>query len=68
MELINDFSRASVALELMRHKALCDVHKGYTPSLGIMDINEILTVAGAPLIVPEEVNSKEVKVIKAEEK
>ena len=55
--------RMKAALELARFKALLDIAKGYSPSLDIDDINEILTVAGLPAIVPDEVNKREVEVI-----
>jgi len=58
--------RASVALELVRHKALVNVAEGYNYVLDIEDVNECLVVAGLPLIVPGEINAKEVNIIKTE--
>lgn len=59
--------RASVALELLRHKVLVDIGRGYPGILNVQDINEILIVAGLPVIVPGEVKTKEVTVIATEE-
>lgn len=56
----------SAALKLLRHKALVRVSKGSIFLLEIEDVNEILTVAGLPLITPAEVNAPEVDVIKVE--
>lgn len=56
--------RNQAALELMRHKMLVDMasDKKY-PSLNNDDINEILIVAGMPVIVPNEVNIPELDII-----
>lgn len=57
------------AIKLMRFKMLIEIGKGLSyPSLDIDDVNEILTVAGLPVIVPDEVKAPEVKVIKVEPK
>lgn len=55
------------ALRLMRFKALCEIGKVYKTSewvLRLQDVNEILTVAGLPVIVPEELKTPEIDVIK----
>lgn len=54
------------ALKLLRHKMLAQMASSKYPSLDAEDINEVLVVAGLPVIVPEEINSKEVNVIKVE--
>lgn len=59
--------RASVALELLRHKVMVDLGRGYSGIMNVMDINECLIVAGLPLIVPGELQAKEVTIIKTEE-
>lgn len=53
------------ALNLMRFKAMREIANDKNPNyvLGIDDVNEILLVAGLPVIVPGEVNKKEVEVI-----
>lgn len=51
------------ALKLMRHKMLVMMANDTTPQLYIEDVNEILTVAGLPVIVPEELNKREVEVM-----
>jgi len=57
----------AAALRLMRFKALCEMHKTNNEwVLSIQDVNEVLTVAGLPVIVPDEVQAKEVDVIKVE--
>jgi len=52
------------ALRLLRHKALVKLAQDRTYLLGIEDVNEILCVAGLPVIVPEELKAKEIDVIK----
>ena len=59
----NNNERLKAALELMRFKALMDIAGDTVPPLDIKDINEILIVAGIPVIVPDEVNKKELEVI-----
>ena len=59
----SNFERFKAALELMRFKALVDVAGDTVPLLDIKDINEILIAAGIPVIVPDEVNKKELEVI-----
>ncbi len=54
------------ALKLLRHKMLVKMASNKYPSLDAEDINEVLVVAGLPVIVPEEINFKEVNVIKVE--
>lgn len=56
--------RNQAALELMRHKMLIQLAEGKTyPSLNDDDVNEILIVAGMPVIVPDEVNVPELDII-----
>ena len=58
------------ALKLLRFKMLMELEKdhGYSePSLDIEDVNEVLTVANLPVIVPSEVNAPEVNVIQVKE-
>lgn len=55
------------ALRLMRFKALREIGKVYKTDewvLRLQDVNEILTVAGLPVIVPEELKTPEIDVIK----
>lgn len=55
------------ALNVMRHKMLVQIGKGLSyPSLDIDDVNEILIVAGLPVIVPDEIKAPELDVIKVE--
>ena len=57
----------AAALKLMRHKMLIEVGKDRAfPSLSIDDVNEILVVAGLPVIIPEEIKVPEVDVIKVD--
>lgn len=54
------------ALKLLRFKALCEISKAGSPDEWILktrDVNEILTVAGLPVITPDELNKKEVEVM-----
>ncbi len=58
--------RFSAALDLMRFKTLCEIQKDNCRYvLDIDDVNEILITAGLPVIVPDEINEKEVKIIEA---
>ena len=59
----NNNERLKAALELMRFKALKEIASDTMPLLDIKDINEILIVAGLKVIVPDEVNKKELEVI-----
>lgn len=52
------------ALRLLRHKALVKLAQDRTYLLDIEDVNEILTVANLPVIMPAEINTKEINVIK----
>lgn len=52
------------ALRLLRHKALVKLAQDRTYLLDIEDVNEILTVANLPVIMPEELKAKEIDVIK----
>ena len=57
----------AAALKCMRHKMLVQIGKGSAyPSLDLEDVNEILVVAGLPVIVPAEAKAKEVDVIKVD--
>ena len=57
----------AAALRLMRLKMLVQMGKGSSyPSLDLDDVNEILTVAGFPLITPEELKAPELDIIKVE--
>lgn len=57
------------ALKLLRHKMLMSIGKSKentydtTPKLYLEDINEVMIVAGLPIITPEEINAPEVSVI-----
>lgn len=55
--------RAVVALELARFIALERLAKDRTYMIDIEDFNKIMIVAGMPLLMPEEVNAKEIDVI-----
>lgn len=55
--------RAEVAIELLRHKALMQIGKGGPCLLDENDINEVLVVAGVPVIVPGEIHKKELEVM-----
>ena len=55
------------ALKLMRYKMLIQIGENDKyPSLDINDVNEILTVANMPLIVPSEIETPELKIIDVE--
>lgn len=55
------------ALKLLRHKMLVEMGKGRTfPSLEVEDVNEILIVAGLPVVTPDELKAPEVEVVKVE--
>ena len=54
------------ALNLMRHKALINLAQGRSGGLYFEDVNEILVVAGLPVIIPDALNAQELKVIKVE--
>ena len=59
----------AAALNLLRHKMLIQIAKGsHYPSVDVDDVNEIMVVAGLPVIVPEEVTAPELKIIKTEPK
>lgn len=55
--------RAKAALELLRHKALIEIAEGGPCYLNQDDINEVFIVAGLPVIVPGEVDKKELEVM-----
>ena len=55
--------RAIVALELARHIALMKVAQNRTYMLDVEEFNNIMVVAGMPLLTPAEVNAKEIDVI-----
>lgn len=55
------------AIKLMRHKMLAQIAEGISqPELSIEDVNEILLVAGFPVIMPDEIHAKDLKVIRVE--
>ena len=57
----------AAALKLMRHKMLIEIGRGLSfPSLDLKDVNEILLVAGLPVIMPDETKAPEVDVIKVD--
>ena len=58
--------RAIVALELARHIALMKLAQNRTYVMDFEEFNNIMVVAGMPLIIPEEVNEKEIDVIKVD--
>lgn len=52
------------ALKLMRYKMLAQIaHGNDAPCLYYEDVNEVLLVAGLPVIVPAEINKKDLEVI-----
>lgn len=52
------------ALKLMRFKAMCEDPNSLSEwVLQLRDVNEILTVAGLPVIMPGKTNEKEVEVM-----
>ena len=58
--------RAIVALELARHIALMKVAQNRTYMLDVEEFNNIMVVAGMPLLTPAEVTAKEIDVIKVD--
>ena len=55
----------NAAIKLGRHKMLIQIAEGMNhPTLSLNDFNEMLVVAGLPVIVPSEVDVPELKVIK----
>lgn len=55
------------ALKLLRYKMLVEMGKGRTfPSLEVEDVNEVLIVAGLPVVTPDESKAPEVEVINVE--
>ena len=59
--------RAIVALELARHIALMKLAEKRTYVMDFEEFNNIMVVAGMPLVVPEEIHKKEIDVIKVNE-
>lgn len=59
-------SNYDAAIRLLRHKALVAISKGNDPCIGIEAINEVLIVAGVPVITPKEIYAPEVDVIAME--
>lgn len=55
--------RSRISMELMRYKILSMMASNCTPQLYIEDVNELMIVAGLPVIVPDEVNKKELEVM-----
>lgn len=63
METKTEYLKASI--ELLKFKAMRQMCEGKTTcTLDETDVNEILLVAGMPLIVPESFKAKELEVIK----
>lgn len=64
----NPINIEHAALELLRFKALRKLAGNKFPDylLGIDDVNEVLTVAGLPVIIPDELKAKELDVISTE--
>lgn len=60
--------RTEAAIELARHKMLMQMAKGYSFGLNEEDINEVMIVAGLPLLTPDELNAPELDVIKFDKK
>ena len=57
-------SRLQAALELLAHKALMQmVETKSTCTLDENDVNDIMLVAGAPLITPDSLKAKTLEVI-----
>jgi len=54
------------ALKLLRHKALIEIANSQYPRLTMQDVNEVLIVAGLPVVMPDEIHVDEVDVIKTE--
>jgi hypothetical protein len=52
------------ALKLLRHKVLVNLASNRMGILYLEDVNEILVVAGLPVIVPNEANIPELDIIK----
>lgn len=66
MELIAkyDYDRLRAALELMQHKALKQMAATKsTCTLDEDDINEVLLVAGMPVLTPDSLKAKTLEVI-----
>lgn len=61
----NNNERETAALGLLRFKALVELATNPEAEavLTFKDVNEILLVAGHPVIVPDEINKKELEVI-----
>lgn len=59
-------TRNQTALELLRFKALKELTESSNHQwvIRLEDVNEVFLVAGMPLIVPDEMNAKEINVIK----
>lgn len=59
----------TAAIILLKHKMLIKIGEAansqydITPVLDVNDINEVLVVAGIPVIVPDDINKKLVDVI-----
>lgn len=58
--------RYNAALELLRYRMLKAIENNqttYAPEIKVEELNDILLVGGLPVVVPEEVNAKELDVI-----
>lgn len=55
------------SLNLLRYKMLMQIAGG-KDTISYMDVNEVLLVGGMPIITPDEINAKELRIIRAEVK
>lgn len=54
------------ALNLLRYKMLKSIEKNegrYTPDIDVEELNDVLIVAGLPVVTPAEVKAKEIDVL-----
>ena len=59
-----DFDRMRAALELMQHKALKQMAETKsTCTLDEDDVNEVVLVAGLPVLTPDSIKAKNLEVI-----
>ena len=57
-------ARMQAAIELLTHKALMQMAEGKsTCTLNEIDVNEVLLVAGAPIVTPDSLKAKTLEVI-----
>lgn len=55
--------RCRAALDLLAHKMIKRMKKNENYGLDYEEVNEVFMVAGLPLLVPEQIQNKELKVI-----